>query len=496
MTIGVVCTSCEAKLKAPDDWAGKKVACPKCKTAVQIPAAASASSPAASPESSAPAPKSTATVQSTPATAPRPKAAPSAPHDSDEELFQAVIEGRAPVVRPPSKPAPNPANPAAPKALKDEAAPAKPTSKGAPATAAVRNETALNNLRQKRALLRPEWLAWLWLLLFVPLIVYSFMPNQDIFQSLLEQVSESPELAEKLELLESSGEGIDRTSLLNILPGKKLRGALLSSDSLGHWGFAVISALFYAVLIQVTFRFSSTHIGHAAAVAIFTGTAGVLLLLGLQAVAMSYMASGMRVRGGGVIGLVIQLVLAFIAFSYRCAMDPDLGFVPSLFGFTFGVGLCEEFCKALPIVLMLRSYRTLGWRGAAIWGLASGVGFGLSEAIMYSGSMYNGLLGPGIYWVRFLSCVGLHSMWAATVAIFMWRGRDEIEAAESAPDFAVVIGKYMFLAMLLHGLYDTLLKADMDLLALLVAIASFFIFIFVMHNTQAATRGEEFADIF
>lgn len=489
MTIGVVCASCETKLKAPDDWAGKKVACPKCKTAVQIPAAASANSPSAAPKTKAAAPGTSAAPL-------RPKAAPSAPHDSDEELFQAAMEGRAPAVRPTSKPVPAPAKPTAPKLAKEEEAPAKAAAKGTSTTAAVRNETALNNLRQKRALLRPEWLAWLWLLLFVPLIVYSFLPNPDILQSLIEQVSESPELVEKLESLESSGEGVDRMSLLNMLPGKKLRGALLSGDSLGHWGFALISALFYAMLIQVTFRFSSTHIGHAAAVAIFTGTAGVLLLLGLQAVAMSYMASGMRVRGGGIIGLVIQLVLAFIAFSYRCAMDPDLGFVPSLFGFTFGVGLCEEFCKALPIVLMLRSYRTLGWRGAAIWGLASGVGFGLSEAIMYSGSMYNGLLGPGIYWVRFLSCVGLHSMWAATVAIFMWRGRDEIEAAESAPDFAVVIGKYMFLAMLLHGLYDTLLKADMDLLALLVAITSFFVFIFVMHNTQAATRGEEFADIF
>lgn len=496
MAIGVVCTSCEAKLKAPDDWAGKKVACPKCKTAVQIPATASSGSSSGLPGSSAPAITPKATTTSTPATAPRPKVAPSAPHDSDEELFQAVIEGRAPVVRPSSKPASTPASPPAPKAVKDEQAPAKASSKGAPASSAVRNETALNNLRQKRALLRPEWLAWLWLLLFVPLIITSFLPKPDLMQSLFEQVSESPELVEKLEVLESSGEGLDRMGLLNILPGKKLQGALLSGDSFGHWGIAVISALFYAVLIQVTFRFSSTRIGHAIAVAFFTGTAGVLLLLGLQTVAISYMNSGMRMRGGGIIGLVIQLVLAFIAFSYRCAMDPDLGFVPSLFGFTFGVGLCEEFCKALPIVWMLRSYRTLGWRGAAIWGLASGVGFGLSEAIMYSGGMYNGLFGPSIYWIRFLSCVGLHSMWAATVAIFMWRGRDEIEAAESGVDFAVVIGKYMFLAMLLHGLYDTLLKADMDLLALLVAISSFFVFIFVMHNTQAATRGEEFAEIF
>lgn len=193
---------------------------------------------------------------------------------------------------------------------------------------------------------------------------------------------------------------------------------------------------------------------------------------------------------------MIQLVLAFIAFTYRCAIDPEMGFLPSLFGFTFGVGLCEELCKAIPIIWMLRSYRRLGWRGAAIWGLASGVGFGLSEAISYSGAMYNGLLGSSIYGVRFLSCVGLHSMWAATVAIFMWRGRDEIEAAEDWTDFAVILGKYMFLSMLLHGLYDTLMKAEFDLLALLVAIFSFFVFIFVMHNTQAATRGEEHAEIF
>ncbi len=496
MTINVVCQSCEAKLKAPDDWAGKKVACPKCKTAVVIPAAGpgarSDTTPKVSPAAGAPSPRTAAPPSSA---VNRPKANTSAPHDSDEELFQAVLEGRAPVRSAASTASPPAAKPAIPAAAKEVGESPKAPPKSSSGGPASRNEVALQNLRQKRALLRPEWLAWLWLLLFVPLVLTSFMGKPDITTDLMQELGENPHIVEQLEAQEAMGAEVDRFDLLKLLPGKKLKGAMLSVDSLGHWGIAFVSALFYAALIQATFRFSSTHIGHAAAVAIFTGTAGILLLLGLQMLAVMYITSGVRIRGG-IIGLVIQLILAFIAFTYRCAIDPEMGFLPSLFGFTFGVGLCEELCKAIPIIWMLRSYRTLGWRGAAIWGLASGVGFGLSEAISYSGAMYNGLLGSSIYWVRFLSCVGLHSMWAATVAIFMWRGRDEIEAAEDWTDFAVILGKYMFLAMLLHGLYDTLLKAELDLLALLVAIFSFFVFIFVMHNTQAATRGEEHAEIF
>ena len=54
---------------------------------------------------------------------------------------------------------------------------------------------------------------------------------------------------------------------------------------------------------------------------------------------------------------------------------------------------------------------------ALLLGLASGVGFGVSEGITYASNYYNGIQTAGIYGVRFISCVALHSMWSAAAAI-------------------------------------------------------------------------------
>jgi hypothetical protein len=45
-----------------------------------------------------------------------------------------------------------------------------------------------------------------------------------------------------------------------------------------------------------------------------------------------------------------------------------------------------------------------------LWGMASGIGFGIAEGIMYSGRYYNGVAGADIHYVRFLSCVALHAI--------------------------------------------------------------------------------------
>ena len=66
----------------------------------------------------------------------------------------------------------------------------------------------------------------------------------------------------------------------------------------------------------------------------------------------------------------------------QLCLDPDTGFWLSFFGFTFGVGLLEEFTKAMPILFMLRGNMDLDWRGAAVWGLAGGIGFGVAEGIV------------------------------------------------------------------------------------------------------------------
>ena len=96
-------------------------------------------------------------------------------------------------------------------------------------------------------------------------------------------------------------------------------------------------------------------------------------------------------QGPGRKGLLFYVV-KFIGFSYRCAEDPSNGFLLSFIGFTMGVGLCEELVKAVPLLWHFKTYGTMSWRAACLWGFASGVGFGVAEGIMYSSRYYNGIV--------------------------------------------------------------------------------------------------------
>jgi RsiW-degrading membrane proteinase PrsW (M82 family) len=175
----------------------------------------------------------------------------------------------------------------------------------------------------------------------------------------------------------------------------------------------------------------------------------------------------------GLISGIIFGTLKLIQVSYDMADDPNSNFILSALGFTFGVGLCEEICKALPLLWHYRTRATLDWRGACLWGFLSGVGFGVSEAIMYSSRYYNGILGGDIYLVRFVSCVALHGIWAAAAGIFIWKHQTLLQGAEEW--YNVLFNSAVLVAapMILHGFYDTLLKKDMSGYALLVALISF-----------------------
>src|SRR5439155_8730084 len=150
-------------------------------------------------------------------------------------------------------------------------------------------------------------------------------------------------------------------------------------------------------------------------------------------------------------------------------------FFVSWFGFTFGVGLCAEICKALPLLVHYRNHQTsfLSWRAACLIGLISGVGFGVSEGITYSSDFYNGLAGGDTYLVRFVSCVALHAVWTGAAAIFIYKQQALLQSAENiwaVMGYSIVL---VSVPMVLHGLYDTLLKKDYHVLALIAAVASF-----------------------
>ena len=170
------------------------------------------------------------------------------------------------------------------------------------------------------------------------------------------------------------------------------------------------------------------------------------------------------------------LVIKLIGWSYSLADNPDNGFVLSFIGYTCGVGLCEEFTKAIPLLIRIKP--TPGeedptWNSLLLWGLASGIGFGIAEGIMYSGRYYNGLEGSGIYYTRFMSCVFLHAMWAGAVGVSIYRHQGDLLNAGDNWTYFFRVVLIIIVPMTLHGLYDTLLKKDLDGWALVVALATF-----------------------
>jgi RsiW-degrading membrane proteinase PrsW (M82 family) len=273
--------------------------------------------------------------------------------------------------------------------------------------------------------------------------------------------------------------------LLRVLPEGKLLDAHLPRDSGMHWIYAAVAAAGFLILTLGFFSVERANPLHLLGAGLFTGTVGIVFLMLVQL--CSQIRFG-RIHVRGWVAL-IMMILAFIGWSYRSALDPDSNFLLSAVGFTFGVGLCEELAKALPLFFYFQRDAARGWRGACLWGLASGVGFGVSEGIMYAGDHYNGVSGGEIYIVRFVSCVALHAMWAAAVGVAMARHIEDYEKASDQGEFAAFMLRMLAVPMLLHGLYDTLLKKDMNVYALVVAVVSFGWLAMQIESARAARPG-------
>jgi RsiW-degrading membrane proteinase PrsW (M82 family) len=158
----------------------------------------------------------------------------------------------------------------------------------------------------------------------------------------------------------------------------------------------------------------------------------------------------------------------------------------SFLGYTFGVGLCEEVVKAIPVIAYYKDTRRPDWRVACSWGFASGVGFGVAEAVMYSGSHYNGTASGDVYLTRFVSCVALHATWSVSVALFIHANRSVLDGNFEWYEYIPRVIYLVSVPMVLHGLYDTALKKEYNWLALAAALASFGWLAFCIERARAA----------
>jgi RsiW-degrading membrane proteinase PrsW (M82 family) len=263
----------------------------------------------------------------------------------------------------------------------------------------------------------------------------------------------------------------DEDALFLELPGNRLEGAHLARHTFIHYLYALLSA--GAFLGLARWMVPGKH-GRPLSVVlsgVFTATVGIVFLLVVQFIAELSQYFNF-VSGSGIITLFFWIIKG-IGFSYRAALDPDTGFIASFLGFTFGVGLCEEMCKAIPLIVYYRVREKTNRRESFAWGFASGAGFGVAEGIMYSASYYNGVAYLDTYLVRFLSCVALHATWTGSVALFMHKFRANYHRGLNAAEVVLTTLFLVAVPTVLHGLYDAALKKDMDLVALVVGLASF-----------------------
>jgi RsiW-degrading membrane proteinase PrsW (M82 family) len=207
------------------------------------------------------------------------------------------------------------------------------------------------------------------------------------------------------------------------------------------------------------------------AVAAFTAVFGILALLVLQVVAIS----GVHIRLS-----ILGMVLALIGEAYRLTESPNI--IARWFGFVFGVGLCEETTKLLPLVLLVYGFPR-STEGAARWdidrhtaskkpgflegkprpldlptflccGFASGMGFGIGEAV-YCYAPWNGNFHAGMNIIRWFSAVPSHAVYTTISAAFLWKLGDHLENAEGFWGHARVVATAAAAMAVVHGTYDT-----------------------------------------
>jgi RsiW-degrading membrane proteinase PrsW (M82 family) len=184
---------------------------------------------------------------------------------------------------------------------------------------------------------------------------------------------------------------------------------------------------------------------------------------------------------------------------------PERPFPLRLVAYVWGVGLLEEVGKGLILLLLARALGGLADAADGVWyGLMSGLGFGVYEAVAYTEwvnpheanvlSMATGSPTVGLYAyfitsvVRTVSLPLLHAVWTAIVGYFVGLSF----SARRKTNSVLLIG--LLIATVLHGLYDAFLSAGMGLVAFLIAALTLLLFLSYRRNADRVVAEVRRAD--
>lgn len=157
------------------------------------------------------------------------------------------------------------------------------------------------------------------------------------------------------------------------------------------------------------------------------------------------------------IGIPVLLALQKLPIIRDLYASTDsMSFTMRVFGYVFGVGLLEELCKAVPLLIFgLRKGKIKGIRDGVFLGLMSGFGFAAAEGVQYTAYateialMYGTVTEQFMQFMFRIMCAPiLHGAWAGTVGWFI--GVAAARPGKSWPTIVVGIA----LMAVLHGMYD------------------------------------------
>ena len=97
----------------------------------------------------------------------------------------------------------------------------------------------------------------------------------------------------------------------------------------------------------------------------------------------------------------------------------------------------------------------------------------------------------GPYVVRFVACVALHAVWSTAAGITLFRRQNLLHDSSHWFQTLLTLVALLIVPMVLHGLYDTLLKKDLELWALAVGAASFAWFALQVELARATDPEKE-----
>lgn len=177
-------------------------------------------------------------------------------------------------------------------------------------------------------------------------------------------------------------------------------------------------------------------------------------------------------------------------------LTPDRPFVVRVVSFVFGVGVLEEVGKGLILLVLARALGGLeNTADGMFYGLMSGLGFGVWEAIAYtefvntrqatSLTFGTGSISVGLYAyfvssvVRIVSLPLLHAIWTGIVGYFIGLSF----AVKRKTNAVLLIG--LLIAAVSHGLYDAFLTTQgAGPLALVIAALSLLLFLAYWRNAD------------